>query len=413
MERTSRTRFVSSLALVCALLAGACSSSSGPAAPTDAGTDVGPNDGGLRAFTSPGTTAGDGEILVTASGEVLALGGYPFPPAANVSAAFVDGWEVRFTHLIATFDHVRLWENPDLSPIDPTQVGALVAQNDGPWAVDLHLGGPVPGAGGAGEQAVPITIVANQNLKSGAPSFDTSLRYAFGFDVITATGGAYDVNLDAEGRALYPQMIAKGYSVLYVGTATFRGGTSCTTQSTTYDFSKLPKVVNFALGFKSPTSYVNCQNPDLQGAAFPGEESQRGVQPSANTYVRAQMTLHTDHPFWESVVHDAPLHFDQLAGRHVGVDTADVVLEDLVGVDPTYVTDANGTPIPWRSCTSGYPDKSGVLAFDVQNLPLNPSAAPGKAIRDLYDFVVYDQSTQGHLNSDGLCAVVRNYPSPH
>ena len=29
-----------------------------------------------------------------------------------------------------------------------------------------------------------------------------------------------------------------------------------------------------------------------------------------------------------------------------------------------------------------------------------------------YDYMQYDQSTQGHLNSDGLCFVDRHYPSP-
>ena len=28
------------------------------------------------------------------------------------------------------------------------------------------------------------------------------------------------------------------------------------------------------------------------------------------------------------------------------------------------------------------------------------------------DYMTYDQSTQGHLNSDGLCFVDRHYPSP-
>ena len=34
-------------------------------------------------------------------------------------------------------------------------------------------------------------------------------------------------------------------------------------------------------------------------------------------------------------------------------------------------------------------------------------------LRDYYDFATYNQSTQGHLNADGLCAVIRNYDSPN
>jgi hypothetical protein len=33
-------------------------------------------------------------------------------------------------------------------------------------------------------------------------------------------------------------------------------------------------------------------------------------------------------------------------------------------------------------------------------------------MRDYADYMTYDQSTQGHLNSDGLCFVSRHYPSP-
>jgi hypothetical protein len=33
-------------------------------------------------------------------------------------------------------------------------------------------------------------------------------------------------------------------------------------------------------------------------------------------------------------------------------------------------------------------------------------------MRDYADYLTYNQSTQGHLNSDGLCFVSRNYPSP-
>jgi hypothetical protein len=37
---------------------------------------------------------------------------------------------------------------------------------------------------------------------------------------------------------------------------------------------------------------------------------------------------------------------------------------------------------------------------------------PSTGFRDYADFSTYNQSTQGHLNSDGLCVVQRHYPSP-
>jgi hypothetical protein len=33
-------------------------------------------------------------------------------------------------------------------------------------------------------------------------------------------------------------------------------------------------------------------------------------------------------------------------------------------------------------------------------------------MRDYADYMTYNQSTQGHFNSDGLCFVQRHYPSP-
>jgi hypothetical protein len=43
------------------------------------------------------------------------------------------------------------------------------------------------------------------------------------------------------------------------------------------------------------------------------------------------------------------------------------------------------------------------MAFDAQSV---------SGLADYDDFATYDQSTQGHLNSDGLCYVDRHYPSP-
>ena len=367
----------------------------------------------LKPFTSPGNSAPPGQILVTASGEVLALGGYAFPPAKDGDPAFVDGWDVRFTHVLVTLDAIRLHDTPDRSPTDQSVVGGLVAELRGPWAVDLHKGGPLAGKGGSDEQAVAIALFANQN-KNGGAAFDPTVRYAFGYDAIAATPDARNVDLDAEGLSLYAQMIANRYVVLYAGTATWKGGSACKAgPGATYDFGKLPKTVRFTFGFATPTSYVNCQNPDNDPApAFAGEEHQRGVQIKASAGVVAQATFHTDHPFWESVVHDSPAHFDMIAGRYAGATSADAVLEDLIGVDLTNVTDRGGGAMAWRSCLPSYTAKAGTLAFDPQSVPVSPGGTPDKALRDLYDLMVYDQSTQGHLNSNGLAFVERHYPSP-
>ena len=33
-----------------------------------------------------------------------------------------------------------------------------------------------------------------------------------------------------------------------------------------------------------------------------------------------QVTVHMDHPFWESFEEDTPVHWDQIAAQYIGVD---------------------------------------------------------------------------------------------
>ena len=64
------------------------------------------------------------------------------------------------------------------------------------------------------------------------------------------------------------------------------------------------------------------------------------------------------------------------------------------------------------------------MSFSTLNVPIKADApctgvvgedytkANCPAIRDYYDFMRYTQSTQGHLNSQGLCFIDRQYPAP-
>jgi hypothetical protein len=54
----------------------------------------------------------------------------------------------------------------------------------------------------------------------------------------------------------------------------------------------------------------------------------------------------------------------------------------------------------------------GAMRFDPGGVPHATNGNPATGLRDYYDFSTYDQSTQGHLNADGLCFVHRRYPSP-
>jgi hypothetical protein len=360
-------------------------------------------------------SGGTGSVQLTASGEVLALGGYAFPPANPGDADFVDGWQVHFTKFIAVFDKVVLAENPDAAPTDQSQTGPVVAEVDGPWAIDLHRGGSLPGKGGNGEKAVLIQTLANQN-RNGGGAFDPAQRYAFGFDTVPATANARLINI-AAGDADYAEMVARGWNVLYVGTATWKGTACRSTGPASYDFSALPTTVNFRFGFATPTTYINCQNPDNDPAAgVNGEDHARGIQLKTNAPTIAQVTFHTDHPFWESFQHDTPAHFDQLAS--LAVKQADgtylVTLDETRGEDYQAFIDPAGNPLPWRACDAEYmpPNMNAQMGFDSLKIIEDPVRDPSRFMRDYQDYMRYDQSTQGHLNSDGLCFVQRHYPSP-
>src|SRR5262249_12006458 len=162
---------------------------------------------------------------------------------------------------------------------------------------DLHAGGPLVGADGGANQATPIAALTGRN-RQGNLAFDPTRSYAFGFDVVAATYEAKNVNLDPGALADYRDMVANDYTTLLVGTATFKG-TSCVSPpgSPAYDFSSLPAVIHFRLGWKAPTGYRNMQNPALTGEPFPGEEHPRGIETTPHAATIAQATFHLDHVF--------------------------------------------------------------------------------------------------------------------
>ena len=85
-------------------------------------------------------------------------------------------------------------------------------------------------------------------------------------------------------------------------------------------------------------------------------------------------------------------------------------------MDSTKYADATNQALACRYCiepqTAAHPKLTGEMAFDPQSVPHAIGGDPGIGLRDYYVFGTYNQSTQGHLNSDGLCSVRRNYPSP-
>jgi hypothetical protein len=351
------------------------------------------------------TTGGTGSVKVQISGEEAGTDGFLFPTGSEVTLA--DGWEIQFSHVLVTIGNVTLAENPDRAPSDQSRIGSIVASADGPWAIDLHEEGEETGAGGEGK-AVLLTTLSDASLAA-------DQRYAFNFDTLAADDDAEKVNFDgdAETEALYSQMVTAGYSVMYTGTATFKG-TNCEVSDDTYDFAQIPTEFDFQLGFATPTSYVNCQNEENQGDPFPDEEYQRGIPILSNDTSLAQITLHLEHAFYSDVQHEPAIYFGQMAARLVGQAAGTVLTnDDLIGVDPTALTDGENAALPWRICDGSALPAGDQMGFEVGSVPLDPSADPSDALRDYRDYVNYLQSTQGHLNGgEGLCYIDRNYPSP-
>jgi hypothetical protein len=425
----------------------------------DGGTDVqiGIEGGTLKQFAYP-ADPGAGAFYVTISGESNALTGYPFPPDNFSTDTYMpDGWEFQILEYIVVVDKVTLWSNPDKSASDQSQHGDPVAHLDGPFVVDLHKGGKIVGQGGYPELSTPIGVIANQNDNGNAP-FDTSggTRYGFGFSTVQASYDAYNVNLDDSEAADYAMMVQNGWSVFYRGTAVWKGddpGNPYTCVQTNagqgedaglvqegdadvptyadggYDFTQMDKLnFSFTLGFPTPTNYVNCQNMTGGGTPLPGEDYARGVFASGSQSTVTQVTVHMDHPFWESFEEDTPVHWDNIASQYVGstANPVPVNLTDFVGVQFHPWFDKTGTPLPWRNCVgSNYvPPGNGQMFFSTLSVPIDPNGtctgtvgqdytmATCPAIRDYYDYIRYTQSTQGHLNSQGLCFIDRQYPAP-
>jgi hypothetical protein len=462
----------------CFVVIAACSSSGGggtggdasarstcytPPAGTISGTDPTTDAmATLKTFTCP-PDPGANAFLITISGEVNAISGYPYPPYDPSQTWMVDGWNWQIDKYIVVVDHITLWTNPNESSSNQALHGPQIAHVDGPFVVDLHKGGPIDGKGGGGEQAVALAAVLNQNDNGGA-AFDPSTTYAFGFSTVPATYDAINVNLTADEAVDYQYMVNGGYSVYYHGSANWAGDQpgqtgfglcsenfssgyqTCAIAGTTsgdggtggdaetaeagsgsvcpsaYDFGQLPQQMTFQLGFSTPTNYVNCVNYTVSEQV--GMDV-RGVQTSTSQSEIEQVTVHMDHPFWESFEEDTPVHWDQIAAQYVGQTNPVAHTEDMKGVPFNPFTDKNGTVLPWRWCETAYtPTGEGAMSFSTLSVPQNPNGictgVAGQdfaldncpAIRDYYDFMRYTQSTQGHLNSQGVCYVDRQYPAP-
>lgn len=371
--------------LILALLANATCAVRDPGA----GADGGP----LANLVAPDVDPGPQGIRVTASGEDLAIVGYPWSPGVTSGGeppAFVDGWAVRFEHVLVTVADVWLASDPDLDPANPLVVGPVVARDAGPWAVDLSRGGPLLGKSGSPDEKTAILTGF-----SGA-TLDPTRRYAFGYAFTAASARAKAVNLDPPGAALYELAKANAWAMAFDGTATYSAGAPDPGTM----FAKIPTAVHFTIGFANPSRYVNCRNTDLMqlGGDYP-----RGVQPSATRSTVVQITLHTDHLFWDALnVEGTPLHFDPIAAVAGARDAGPGLTTnaELAPLDVTGFKTAAGDDLAWRSAVPDWNAPAGQMHFEANGTPLRPHNA-------FLSYLAHAAASGGHMNADGKC-VVRN-----
>lgn len=402
MIEGKRTAYIATWCLAAAALAACGDSRDSTVASGAAGTGGGAGSsnagaGGETGAFEPPAEPGGGAFWVTVSGEDLALLGYDWTPTSEAGGdppAFVDGWALTFEHAIITVDRLRINADPDLDEANPVALGGEVASADGPWAVDVTIGGDVVGKSGSpDERTVPIAAFPSQ--ANGQP-FDPETRYAFSYDLVTASEAARIVNLDEAGLALYEQAQENGWSMVLSGTAEYSGpapdGGSV--------FASIPTQISFTLGLAAPASYVNCRNTDLQAV---GDEFPRGIQANASSSTTVQITLHTDHVFWDTLnVEGTPLHFDPIAAQASNDGTPDspgtVTTADLAGVDITGFTTRGGQPLPWRSVVPDYTAPAGQMTY-------NANGTSFSVANSLASYLSYSAASGGHMNADGECEV--------
>jgi hypothetical protein len=189
-----------------------------------------------------------------------------------------------------------------------------------------------------------------------------------------------------------------------------------TGKSIRQEFDALPTQVHFAFGWDDHTSSLNCINP-FNGNMDEANLANRGIQTDTNGAVFAQVTIHTDHVFWDILKHEgAPLRMDPLAAW-APADTSttpfDIGTLATTPIDP--VTFADGTPIPDRGLCQNVP-AMGYTATDQADptaIALSLNGVPASNIKGLANFMAFSAQSQTHLNANGLCYLVgQNAPDP-
>lgn len=234
---------------------------------------------------------------------------------------FENGWTIRFTKFLVHMGGLTI------AAADGTTGGSLPALK----VYDLHtLRGP-------------LAIGALDGLE--ARRFD---RISYRLAPVNAQSTAG--NATAADLAL---MRTGGYSIYVEGNGTRAG---------------LATPVTFRWGFTNTVSYANCHSTETEvGVAVPSGGS-----------VRAQITVHGDHLFYDDLQSpDAKLRFDLIAGADMDRNN-EVTMDELARVD----------------LTTAPMGQYGTGPF-------------GNTVRNLREFITVLVATVGHFNGEGHCDETR------
>lgn len=362
----------------------------------------------LNASCDPGFTQTapnkPSSIYVTFSGESLGVDGLPFPGNGQ-DPAFVDGWSVTFDELLVVVGNFRLSPGATQSP-DQSQISSPVATKSGPYVLDTHKPSGFVGKDGS----EPAGGIFKWDTDDSGHNFDTNTRYAFSYEVVKAVYPATQVNLTQAQFADYAMMVQNGWSKLYRGTATYAGTATYPDPTVQAKFAAMPTTVHFVMGWNDSGGHIDCINPDF-GA---GEDlANRGVQPSSNGAVIAQVTQHVDHFFWDKLRDhdDIKLRFDPVAAWAPANTTAANPFDlRTLGSKPLAATFSDGTPLPDRG-----PFETPSYACGGERpcaqVTMNLNGVPSTNVPGLGNFMVFSAQSQMHLNADGLCYDVGQHSS--
>jgi hypothetical protein len=272
-------------------------------------------------------SGGTGTLVVHASGEEAAEEGFPVDVGSEV-LQFVDGWSLQFDAILLSVTDFELRDDH----------GDSAGLDVDPVVVDLRQGEPA--------------LWRFEGVPSGRWS-DVRFRFGPTSDASRPVGP-----VDA---ALLSQMRDGGRAMWIEATATHGSDT-----------------VELVLGLPLSVLHARCEN---------GVDGTDGVVVRSGGITGAEVTVHLDHLFVDSLADDGAMRFEPFAA--MADEDGQVTLDALAGQSLTDLRDRNGGPIE----EGGEP-----IFYDPGSSNL---AAP-----NLREFVLAAASSMGHWNGEGHCDYV-------